>query len=72
LRKGRATEEQKDDLHEQFKLGKVWLLLDGLDEMQSKSSANALVRIESEIGKVVEQSKVVQCLGCKSEWVIKF
>jgi energy-coupling factor transporter ATP-binding protein EcfA2 len=63
LRKGRATEEQKDDLHEQFKLGKVWLLLDGLDEMQSKSSANALVRIESEIGKVVEQSKVV--LTCR-------
>jgi len=63
LRKGRATEEQKDDLHEQFKLGKVWLLLDGLDEMQSKSSANALVRIESEIGKVIEQSKVV--LTCR-------
>ncbi len=63
LRKGRATEEQKDDLHEQFKLGKVWLLLDGLDEMQSKSSANALVRIESEIGKVIEQSKIV--LTCR-------
>jgi energy-coupling factor transporter ATP-binding protein EcfA2 len=63
LRKGRATEEQKDDLHEQFKLGKVWLLLDGLDEMQSKSSTNALARIESEIGKVLEQSKVL--LTCR-------
>ena len=63
LRKGRATEDQKDDLHEQFKLGKVWLLLDGLDEMQSKSSANALVRIESEIRDVIEQSKVV--LTCR-------
>ena len=63
LRKGRATEDQKNDLHEQFKLGKVWLLLDGLDEMQSKSSANALVRIESEIRDLIEQSKVV--LTCR-------
>lgn len=63
LRKGRATEEQKDDLHEQFKLGKVWLLLDGLDEMQSKSSTNAWSRIEREIRDVIEQSKVV--LTCR-------
>jgi Txe/YoeB family toxin of Txe-Axe toxin-antitoxin module/energy-coupling factor transporter ATP-binding protein EcfA2 len=63
LRKGRATEDQKDDLHEQFKLGKIWLLLDGLDEMQSKSSTNALSRIEREIRDVIEQSKVV--LTCR-------
>jgi GTPase SAR1 family protein len=62
-RKGSAIGEQKDDLFEQFKAGKIWLLLDGLDEMQSKSSADALYRIEREIQGAIEHSRVI--LTCR-------
>jgi energy-coupling factor transporter ATP-binding protein EcfA2 len=62
-RKGSATDAQKDDLFEQFKAGKIWLLLDGLDEMQSKTSADASYRIEHEIKGAIEQPRVI--LTCR-------
>jgi predicted NACHT family NTPase len=54
-----ANEEQKESLFQQFQTGKIWLLLDALDEMQAKSSAEALDRINREIKEVIGQSRVV-------------
>ncbi|WP_126385173.1 NACHT domain-containing protein [Pseudanabaena sp. ABRG5-3] len=51
--------EQKSDLFQQFQAGEIWLLLDGLDEMRAKSSADALEKINREIREVIGQSRVV-------------
>jgi hypothetical protein len=51
--------EQKNDLFQQFQSGEIWLLLDGLDEMRAKSSADALEKINREIREVIGQSRVV-------------
>ena len=59
LNEREATEEQKESLFQQFQAGKIWLLLDALDEMQAKSSAEALDKINREIKEVIGQSRVV-------------
>ena len=59
LNEREATEEQKESLFQQFQTGKIWLLLDALDEMQAKSSAAALARINREIKEIIGQSRVV-------------
>ena len=59
LNEREATEEQKESLFQQFQTGKIWLLLDALDEMQAKSSTEALDRINREIKEVIGQSRVV-------------
>jgi energy-coupling factor transporter ATP-binding protein EcfA2 len=59
LNEREATEEQKESLFQQFQTGKIWLLLDALDEMQAKSSAEALERINREIKEIIGQSRVV-------------
>jgi predicted NACHT family NTPase len=59
LHERQATEEQKESLFQQFQAGKIWLLLDALDEMQAKSSAEALDKINREIKEVIGQSRVV-------------
>ena len=59
LHERQATEEQKESLFQQFQTGKIWLLLDALDEMQAKSSAEALDRINREMKEVIGQSRVV-------------
>jgi hypothetical protein len=53
------SSEQKNELTQQFEAGKIWLLLDGLDEMRAKSSADALDKINREINEVIGQSKVI-------------
>jgi transcriptional regulator with XRE-family HTH domain len=57
LNERQATEEQKDALFQQFQTGKIWLLLDALDEMQAKSSVEALDKIKLE--EIIGQSRVV-------------
>ncbi len=59
LNEREATEEQKESLFQQFQAGKIWLLLDALDEMQAKSSDEALDRINREIKEIIGQSRVV-------------
>ena len=59
LNQREATEEQKESLFQQFQSGKIWLLLDALDEMQAKSSAEALDKINREIKEIIGQSRVV-------------
>ena len=59
LNERETTEEQKESLFQQFQTGKIWLLLDALDEMQAKSSAEALERIDREIKEIIGQSRVV-------------
>ena len=59
LNEREATEEQKKLLFQQFQAGKIWLLLDALDEMQAKSSDEALDRISREIKEIIGQSRVV-------------
>ena len=59
VHKDSINEEQKNDLFQQFQSGEIWLLLDGLDEMRAKSSADALEKINREIKEVIGQSQVV-------------
>ncbi|MFN5500977.1 MAG: NACHT domain-containing protein, partial [Pseudanabaena sp.] len=59
VQKDSINAEQKNDLFQQFQSGEIWLLLDGLDEMRAKSSADALEKINREIKEVIGQSQVV-------------
>ncbi|PZO43405.1 MAG: hypothetical protein DCF19_05540 [Pseudanabaena frigida] len=59
VQKDSINAEQKNDLFQQFQSGEIWLLLDGLDEMRAKSSADALEKINREIREVIGQSRVV-------------
>ncbi|MCA6558127.1 MAG: NACHT domain-containing protein, partial [Pseudanabaena sp. M114S2SP2A07QC] len=59
VQKDSVNAEQKNDLFQQFQSGEIWLLLDGLDEMRAKSSADALEKINREIREVIGQSRVV-------------
>ncbi|WP_434686977.1 NACHT domain-containing protein [Pseudanabaena minima] len=59
IQKDSINPEQKNDLFQQFQSGAIWLLLDGLDEMRAKSSADALEKIKYEIKEVIGQSRVV-------------
>lgn len=59
VQKDSISAEQKNDLFQQFQSGEIWLLLDGLDEMRAKSSADALDKISREIREVIGQSRVV-------------
>ncbi|MGJ5634566.1 HEAT repeat domain-containing protein, partial [Nostoc sp. CALU 1950] len=61
--KALATEQDKDDFATQFKQGRIWLLLDGLDEM-SVSSGNALTEITRHIqGGSISQARII--LTCR-------
>jgi len=59
-----ASKELKEDFIYQFNQGRVWLLLDGLDEM-SVSSSNPLTEIERQIrkGGSISQARIV--LTCR-------
>ena len=59
VQKDSINAEQKNNLFQQFQSGEIWLLLDGLDEMRAKSSADALEKINCEIREVIGQSRVV-------------
>jgi transcriptional regulator with XRE-family HTH domain/energy-coupling factor transporter ATP-binding protein EcfA2 len=59
VHKDSINAEQTNDLFQQFQSGEIWLLLDGLDEMRAKSSADALEKINREIREVIGQSRVV-------------
>ena len=59
VQKDSISGEQKHNLFQQFQSGEIWLLLDGLDEMRAKSSADALEKINREIREVIGQSRVV-------------
>ena len=59
VHKDSINAEQENDLFKQFQSGEIWLLLDGLDEMGAKSSADALEKINREIREVIGQSRVV-------------
>jgi hypothetical protein len=59
VQKDSINAEQKNELFQQFQSGEIWLLLDGLDEMRAKSSADALEKINREIREVIGQSRVV-------------
>ncbi|MDJ0718377.1 MAG: HEAT repeat domain-containing protein [Prochloraceae cyanobacterium] len=57
--KAEASEQFKDDFADQFKQGRVWLLLDGLDEM-FVSSGNSLSEMALQLSRgAVSQARVV-------------
>ncbi|WP_414550657.1 HEAT repeat domain-containing protein [Anabaena sp. CCY 0017] len=62
--KAKATEQLKNDFVDQFNQGRVWLLLDGLDEM-SVSVGNHLTEIKQQIshGGCISQARIV--LTCR-------
>ena len=61
-RKVRVTPEMEEALGELFNSGKVWLLLDGVDEMVTKSG-NALAQISKQLTGWVSDARVV--LTCR-------
>lgn len=61
-RSGRVTDEMEEALVELFNSGRVWLLLDGVDEMVS-SSGNALTKISEQLEGWVASAQVV--LTCR-------
>jgi HEAT repeat protein/energy-coupling factor transporter ATP-binding protein EcfA2 len=64
MKKGKvATEELKDDFVTRFQQGRVWLLLDGLDEMSA--SGNPLTEIARQLrdGGAISQARIV--LTCR-------
>ncbi|MEI2577759.1 HEAT repeat domain-containing protein [Scytonema sp. PRP1] len=61
-RKVRVTEAMQEALSQQFNQGRVWLLLDGLDEMVT-NTANPLAEIANQLTGWVAQARVV--LTCR-------
>ncbi|MEH1887666.1 NACHT domain-containing protein [Nostoc sp.] len=59
-----ASNQLKDDFVTQFNQGLVWLMLDGVDEMQTQES-NPLEEIERQIrmGALLQQSRIV--ISCR-------
>ncbi len=61
-RKVRVTEAMQEALSEQFNRGRVWLLLDGVDEMAT-NTANPLAKIANQLTGWVAQARVI--LTCR-------